>query len=298
VTVDIMLPYYGDVAMMKAAVSSVLAQDDGDFRLTVIDDAYPDPAVPEYFAALTATDPRVVYLRNEANLGANANYRKCVSLVRHPITVIMGADDVMLPHYLTTIRTAFNDTDVSVVQPGVEVIDESGRIHAPLGDRVKAWVRRRAVGSSSRAVVAGEAAAASLISANWLYFPSVAWRSTELKTHPFRPEYDVVQDLALAIDVIRSGGKVAVLDTVCFRYRRHRESDSAVRAVDGRRFAEERRLFAAYAVEFERLGWRRAARAARLHGSSRLHALSLLPRVIRNRQWRGLKTLAAHALGP
>ncbi|GAA1629297.1 glycosyltransferase family 2 protein [Georgenia ruanii] len=297
-TIDIMLPYYGDVAMMKAAVSSVLAQDDGDFRLTVIDDAYPDPAVPEYFAGLAAEDPRVVYLRNDTNLGANANYRKCVALVEHPITVIMGADDVMLPGYLTTVRSAFDDADVSLVQPGVEVIDENGDVYAPLGDRVKAWVRRRAVGRSSRAVVAGEAAAASLMSANWLYFPSVAWRSAELKTHPFRREYDVVQDLALAIDVVRSGGKIAVLEDVCFRYRRHRQSDSAVRAVDGRRFAEEHRLFAAYAEEFQRLGWSHAARAARLHGSSRLHALTLLPQALSTRQWRGLRALVSHAVLP
>jgi len=37
-TIDIMLPYYGDVALMQNAVRSVIAQSDPDWRLTVVDD--------------------------------------------------------------------------------------------------------------------------------------------------------------------------------------------------------------------------------------------------------------------
>ena len=52
--VDIMLPYYGDVALMQAAVRSVIAQSDPDWRLTVVDDGK-EPGVPEWFAALGTT---------------------------------------------------------------------------------------------------------------------------------------------------------------------------------------------------------------------------------------------------
>jgi glycosyltransferase involved in cell wall biosynthesis len=38
VTVDVLLPYYGDVAMMKQAVESILGQSSPDWTLTVIDD--------------------------------------------------------------------------------------------------------------------------------------------------------------------------------------------------------------------------------------------------------------------
>lgn len=297
-TIDVMFPYYGDVAMMKAAVDSVLAQDDRDFRLTIVDDGYPDDSLPEYFAALVAGDDRVRYFRNEKNLGANGNYKKCVGLVEHDVVVIMGADDIMLPNYISTVRKAFRDPEVTIVQPGVEVIDENGAVYKPLGDRVKDYLRHRLVGQAEEAVVAGEAIAESLMVGDWLYFPSVAWRAAAVKKHDFRPQYDVVQDLALATDIILGGGKMAVVETVCFQYRRHRESDSSVRALDGRRFVEERAFFDECVRDFGARGWTKAERSARWHLTSRLNAASLTPKVVSKGMWPGLRKLAAHAVRP
>ncbi|MDQ4503242.1 glycosyltransferase family 2 protein [Sinomonas sp. ASV322] len=297
-TIDVMFPYYGDVAMMKAAVASVLAQEDKDFRLTIVDDGYPDDSLPAYFQGLIDADDRVRYFRNETNLGANGNYKKCLSLVEHDVVVVMGADDIMLPNYIGTIRSAFQNPEVRIVQPGVEVIDENGNVYEPLGDRVKTFLRRLAVGGSSEAIIQGEPIAESLITGDWLYFPSVAWRAQAILKHDFREQYNVVQDLALAMDIIMDGGKMLVSDTVCFQYRRHRESDSSVRALDGRRFAEERAFFDECAVDFARLGWTKAARAARLHLTSRLNAASLTPKVVQKRMWPGLKKLTVHALRP
>lgn len=48
---EILLPYYGDVALMQDAVRSVLAQDGDDWRLTVVDDGT-EPGVPEWFEQL------------------------------------------------------------------------------------------------------------------------------------------------------------------------------------------------------------------------------------------------------
>ena len=81
-TVDVLLPYYGDVAMMKQAVESVRGQTSPDWALTIIDDGYPDESLPDYFGALAAQDPRITYVRNHVNLGANGNYRKALTFVR------------------------------------------------------------------------------------------------------------------------------------------------------------------------------------------------------------------------
>lgn len=295
-TIDVMFPYYGDVAMMKAAVQSVLDQDHRDFVLTIVDDGFPDDTLPSYFDGLTGSDDRVRYVRNEVNLGANANYRKCLSLVEHDHVVIMGADDLMLPNYLSVVHEGFLNQPVDIIQPGVDVIDEVGTVYLPVGDRVKNFLRRRLVGESASAVVAGEPLAASLLTGDWLYFPSLAWRSEAIKRHNFREQYDVVQDLALATDIIMSGGKMLVMAETCFQYRRHRESDSSVRALDGRRFAEERAFFDECVKDFQQLGWDRAAGAARRHVSSRLHAVTLLPQVARRRMWGGMQKLTAHAI--
>ena len=137
-TVDVLFPYYGDVAMMKQAVESVLGQTSPDWTLTVIDDGYPDESIPGYFGALAAQDPRITYLRNEQNLGANGNYRKALTFVRHELAVVMGADDVMLKNYLETVVAAHQQfPSAQIIQPGVEVIDEHNQPGMGLVDRMK-----------------------------------------------------------------------------------------------------------------------------------------------------------------
>jgi glycosyltransferase involved in cell wall biosynthesis len=291
--VDVLLPYYGPVDLMQQAVRSVLDQGYGDWVLTVVDDGYPEPGIAEWFAGLG--DPRVHYHRNEQNLGANGNYRKALTFVTQEYAVMMGADDVMLPNYLATVVADLDaHPEAAFAQPGVEVIDEDGVPSSGLVDRVKDVYAPR---GSGRRVLGGEALATSLLRGNWLYFPSICWRSDAITGVGFREGLDVVQDLALALDIIRKGGGLVVDDTTCFRYRRHRSSDSSWRALEGSRFVEERAFFHHMADELGGLGWTRAARAARMHLSSRMNAASLLPRAARRRKWSGVRTLARHTFG-
>lgn len=231
-----MLPYYGDVDQMKAAVQSILTQTVPHWRLVVIDDGYPDPEPARWFGEMT--DPRVVYLRNESNLGANGNYRKAVELVESDWFVMMGADDVMGPDYLRTVSSAIGAFDADIIQPGVEVIDEHDRVVLPLADRLKRRLSLTAAPGGS--VFSAEPVVASLLRANWAYFPSLAWKTSTVRSIGFRTGLDVVQDLALILDILAQGGKIVVLPEVVFQYRRHSASDSSVRALDGRRFDEER----------------------------------------------------------
>jgi glycosyltransferase involved in cell wall biosynthesis len=294
VTVDVLFPYYGDVAMMKQAVESVLGQTSPDWTLTVIDDGYPDESVPGYFGVLAAQDARITYLRNEQNLGANGNYRKALTFVRSELAVVMGADDVMLSNYIETVVAAHRQfPSAQIIQPGVEVIDEHNQPSMGLIDKMKRVYAPRVHG---RRLLSGEPLAISLMRGNWLYFPSICWRSDTLVATNFREGLNVVQDLALALDLIKAGGSLVVDSTLCFQYRRHRQSDSSWRALEGTRFIEERGFFTAVADEFELIGWRRAARTARLHLSSRLNAATLLPKAWRSKQHQGVRNLREHVL--
>jgi glycosyltransferase involved in cell wall biosynthesis len=297
VAVDVLFPYYGDVAMMKQAVESVLGQTSPDWVLTVIDDGYPDDSIPGYFGALADRDPRDTYLRNEQNLGANGNYRKALTFVRNELAVVMGADDAMLPHYIETVVAAHEQfPSAQIIQPGVEVIDEHNEPGMGLIDKMKRVYAPRVHGSSNRRLLSGEPLAVSLMRGNWLYFPSICWKSDTLVATNFREGLNVVQDLALALDLIKAGGSLVVDNTVCFQYRRHRESDSSWRALEGTRFIEEREFFTGMADEFTAIGWQRAARTARLHLSSRLNAATLLPKAWRTGQHQGVRNLREHVL--
>lgn len=289
-TVDVLFPFYGDVALMKLAVQSVLRQSYRDFRLIVVDDGYPDDSIPGWFASLG--DERVSYERNEHNLGANGNYAKCLERVVNGLVVVMGADDMMLPNYLEwLVGRAKEHTEVSIFQPGVVVIDETGAAVHGLVDLVKDVYRPRGRGVR---VLSGEDLAVSLLRGDWMYFPSLGWRAEAICGIGFRKGYDVVQDLGLALDIAVNGGSLLLDSELAFLYRRHSASDSSVRALSGTRFDEERRFFENMAREAESRGWNRAARSARLHLSSRLHAGALLPHAVLAGHRTGVRNLSRH----
>ncbi|HWJ83391.1 MAG TPA: glycosyltransferase family 2 protein [Nocardioides sp.] len=275
-TVEFFIPFYGDPDYLLEAVESIRAMDDPEWRLTVLDDCYPHADVGARVAALA--DPRIEVHRNEQNLGANGNYRSAIDRAVADYVVIMGADDRVLPGYLSRVRAALAATGAAIVQPRAAVIDEEGRRYLPLGDRVKSWLAPRPAGVTA---YRGERFAASLLTGNWTYFPSLCWHRETIQRIGFR-DYDVVQDLALIIDVLLAGGGFAVAPALAFEYRRHRLSDSSVRALTGERFAEERAYLATIASELDAHGWPWAARAARARLTSRLNAgltaLSVAPR--------------------
>jgi glycosyltransferase involved in cell wall biosynthesis len=293
-TFDIMLPYYGNVSLMQAAVGSVLRQSDPGWRLTVVDDGR-EPGVPEWFAGLG--DDRVRYHRNPHNLGVTGNFRRCVELAEHQYMVMMGTDDIMLPNYVATVRSVVEEyPGVGLVQPGVEIIDGEGRVVRTLADVVKR--RLYAPRLTGRTLLGGEELATSLLRGDWLYFPSICWRTDAVKAANFRDDLHVIQDLALIIDLVERGEQLAVDPTVCFQYRRHVISASAASALTGTRFVEARNYFLEAADQMTRLGWRRAARAARRYTSSRLHAITLLPAAVKAGNGTGIRHLCRHAFGP
>jgi glycosyltransferase involved in cell wall biosynthesis len=293
VTLDIMMPFYGRVDHFMLAVQSVLEQNDPDWRLVIVDDVYPDTSAGEWAVALG--DERITYIRNEANLRPSRNYRKCVGLMQADFAVIMGCDDVMLPDYVARARELTRQyPSVSVFQPGVEVIDSEGRVHHPLPDRVKRMYRPKGHGVR---VLSGEALAVSLLRASWFYFPSLVWNVEHLRRHEFRTDLDVTQDIAMLLELIEDGGSIAIDDQVVFRYRRHGESVSAVTGVDGSKFAQERTVFAEAERGFHALGWKRAARAARFHLTSRLHSAAALPSAVRAGDVDGRRNILRHTFG-
>lgn len=291
---DIFVPYWGDPSLLKETIASVFAQTNGEWLLTVIDDCYPDPSVKEYFA--TIDDARVSYQRNESNKGITENYRTCVSQATQDLIVILGCDDILLPNYVDVVLQAHWDfPDASVIQPGVQVIDETGQIVRSLADSVK----RKFVGPKTKAttVLAGESLAVSLLGGNWLYWPSLVFRTDAIRKVSFRDGLPIVQDLALVMDIVLQGGSLVHVPTLAFSYRRHSASASAATLTDGTRFAGDRE-YAHIAEDLCRAkGWTRAAVAARVRWTSRLHAVTLMPGALLSRNPKAVKATFRHAFG-
>ena len=211
--------------------------------------------------------------------------------------VFLGCDDVMLPDYVARaheLLAAFPDADI--FQPGVQVIDSAGRQVVPLGDRVKSWLRPRTRGPL---VLSGEVLAASLLRGNWLYWPSLMFRTKSVQRQAFRQDLPIILDLALVLDMVADGSALVLDPDVTFAYRRHATSLSGTALSDGSRFAQDRRYFADAAAQMRATGWPSAEREARRRWTSRLHALTLLPAALRSRKDRtgAVRQVLRHAVG-
>lgn len=97
--VTVMIPTYGQAAVLPRAIRSALAQDLESLEVIVADDASPDDT-----AAVVADfgDPRLRYHRNERNLGRVGNYRHTLErLARGKYVLNLDGDDWLVdPTYL------------------------------------------------------------------------------------------------------------------------------------------------------------------------------------------------------
>ena len=290
--IDLLLPFYGDPALLHLAVTSVLDQTDPRWRLRVIDDHYPDADAAAWVAEID--DPRVTLERNPTNLGVSANFVHCLSRAEADYLAFLGCDDVLGPTYVADVLGGFDrHPGAAIVQPAVRVIDASG---APARSTTD-WVKRRLSPDVVReTVLSGEPLACSLLHGNWLYFPAIAWNRNLIAQRSFRPGMETVLDLDLILSLVLDGHDVVLLENISFEYRRHARSASAVAARSTRRFEEEDLLFTRTAEACARLGWSRAARAARWHLTSRLHAALLAPSAMFHRDVPTTRRLLRHAL--
>jgi glycosyltransferase involved in cell wall biosynthesis len=177
-----------------------------NWKLIVVDDGYPDETLPGWFASLG--DSRIEYQRNTNNLGANGNFQKCLGLLSAEYCLVMGADDLLEPNFVERINEiVLQNPGVSMIHPGVKVIDEHNEQISTRSDQVKRNIRE-AQGSSK--ILSGESLAKSLMRGNWMYFPSIVWKTKTIQQIGFRPGFHVCQDLGLAMDLIMQGGEMAL----------------------------------------------------------------------------------------
>lgn len=91
------IPAYRGAVHLAAAIDSVLDQSFADYELVVIDDQSPDET-----AQIVARyrDPRIRYLCNEKNLGAQGNWNRCLDEARGTYFKLLPQDDVLMPDCL------------------------------------------------------------------------------------------------------------------------------------------------------------------------------------------------------
>jgi glycosyltransferase involved in cell wall biosynthesis len=273
---DIALPFHGDVNLFKDAVNSVLTQDSTEWRLIIINDAHPDYEVDEWVKGLK--ESRVIYLRNETNLGPSNNYSKCLDLIQEEYCVIFGADDLLAPNFVSQVLTAIENSPKSdMYHPIVKVIDATSREYLPQVDRIKRLLTPKA---SKLKQFSAREVMPSLMTGNWMYFPAIVWKTQTIRKFGFRKDLNVCQDIWLISEILIAGGTLTIIPADTFKYRRFSGSDSSIKLLNGIRFEEEKKAFYGIAAKLSQERMWRSSLAARLHLTSRLHAFSLIPQAL------------------
>ena len=177
----------------------------------------------------------------------------------------MGADDATQLRSGSWMRR-LSTLEASIFQPGVVVIDEHNGLSNTLVEQTKAFYRPK-----GEAVLKGEELAVSP-RRRVVLLPVPGWRADAIVGTGFREGLNVIQDMALILDITMRGGLLYYDPQVAFMYRRHGGSDSSRRAPEGNCFEEERRYYNTMVEEMSALGWKKAARVARIRFLPRLRA--------------------------
>ena len=123
------LPVYNGARYVAEAIASVLAQTEPDFELVISDNASTDDT-EEICRDFASRDDRVLYVRNETNLGGAPNYNRC--LASSSATTYfkwIAHDDTIDSRFLELCGAALDaDPEASIAFPTLVEIDAQGVI--------------------------------------------------------------------------------------------------------------------------------------------------------------------------
>jgi glycosyltransferase involved in cell wall biosynthesis len=107
---SVVIPAYNRLNVLPRAVASVLAQDESDFELIIVDDS--TDGTREWLATLT--DPRIKIILSERPRGVSAGRNMGLAAARAPIVAFLDSDDTYLPQRLGRALNAL-DRDPDLV---------------------------------------------------------------------------------------------------------------------------------------------------------------------------------------
>lgn len=141
-SVAIGLPVYNGAPYLAEAIGSILAQTHDDLCLIISDNASTDTT--EEVCRAAASDPRVVYERQEANRGAAWNYNRTFALARSPYFKWAAADDLLAPTCVERCYEMLANAAPTVVMvyPRTMIVDAEGNPVREWNDGLEARSRR------------------------------------------------------------------------------------------------------------------------------------------------------------
>jgi len=131
----IILPTYNRAAALPRAISSVMAQNEQDFELIIVDDGSTDNT-REWLATLD--DARIRVARSEHNQGSSAARNIGINMAAAPMLAFLDSDDIYCKERLSVPLAIFErDPDVICILSSALKEDKHGNTTAVLLPNVK-----------------------------------------------------------------------------------------------------------------------------------------------------------------
>lgn len=137
--VSVVLPAYNAELYLKEAMDSILQQTFTDFELIILNDGSTDSTED---IILSYEDSRIVYVKNQENLGLIGTLNKGISLAKGKYIARMDADDIALPERLNKqISFLEANTQYGVVGAFAQIIDSKDIYKVPVtNEAIKAFL--------------------------------------------------------------------------------------------------------------------------------------------------------------
>jgi glycosyltransferase involved in cell wall biosynthesis len=107
-SVSVIIPVYNYGRYLSACVESVLAQEEAEVSILIIDDCSSDDT-PDVAKRLCAEHGGVTYLRHEVNRGHLTTYNEGLEWASGDYTALVSADDVLTPRSLDRAARALDE---------------------------------------------------------------------------------------------------------------------------------------------------------------------------------------------
>jgi len=95
--VSVCIPSFNKAEYLGETIESILCQTYRNFQILVIDNCSTDHT---HELIQSKYRQKLLYYRNDRNIGATANFNRCISLAQNDLLVILPADDTLLPSFL------------------------------------------------------------------------------------------------------------------------------------------------------------------------------------------------------
>ena len=213
--VSVIIPAYNAETYIEEAIRSVQRQTVKDWELIVIDDGSRDSTC-DRIEMLAAEDPRILFVRNEQNMGTAKTRNRGLELSRGTYVALLDSDDVWYSEKLEKQLTLIEREAADIVYTSYALV-EDGKKHRRSNYYVPATVTFR-----------------ELLRQNVIGCSTVLLRKSALKDHYFDSAY-YHEDYVLWLTLLQEGKKAVGEKTVLLDYRLHNDSRAANKASSARR---------------------------------------------------------------